>query len=134
VPSADPGRLLRYGISGGASAGTHYGLGLLLAEGLHVRPVTASSAGFLASVVVSYALQHSWVFRSGLGHGVAGSRFLTVTAAAFALNAGVLWLGTDALHLGYPPVQAVALVLIPLLNYTLNSRWTFRPGTTSTGA
>jgi putative flippase GtrA len=125
VRSADAGRLIRYGISGGASAATHYGVGLALAEGLHVRPVAASTAGFLASVIVSYALQHAWVFRSGLGHAVAGSRFLTVTAAAFGLNTAVLWLGTDVLRLGYPPVQAVALVLIPALNYTLNSRWTF---------
>jgi putative flippase GtrA len=133
VPSADRGRLLRYAISGGASAGTHYGLGLLLAEGLHVRPVTASSAGFLASVAVSYGLQHAWVFRSGLGHRVAGRRFFTVTAAAFGLNAAVLWLGTDVLALGYPPVQAVALVLIPVLNYALNSRWTFRPAPVTGG-
>ena len=124
--TADLARLIRYGISGGASAVTHYGVGLLLAEVMHVRPVIASTAGFLASVAVSYALQHAWVFRSGLGHGVAGRRFLTVTAAAFGLNTGVLWLGTDVLRFGYPAVQAVALVLIPLLNYTLNSRWTFR--------
>jgi putative flippase GtrA len=120
-------RLLRYAVSGGASALTHFGIGLALAEGLHVRAVAASSAGFVASIVVSYALQHAWVFRSTTGHAVAGSRFLTVTAAAFGLNTVVLWIGVEALHAPYPIVQAVALVAIPVLNYTLNSRWTFRP-------
>lgn len=120
-------RLLRYAISGGASALTHFGVGLLLAEALHVRPVTASTAGFTASVLVSYALQHAWVFRSAATHVVAGTRFLTVTAVAFALNTAILWLGTETLHGPYPLVQAIALVTIPALNYSLNSRWTFRP-------
>jgi putative flippase GtrA len=120
-------RLLRYAVSGGASALTHFGIGLALAEGLHVRPVAASTTGFLASIVVSYVLQHAWVFNSTTGHAVAGTRFLTVTAAAFALNTVVLWMGTEVLHGPYPVVQAVALVAIPVLNYSLNSRWTFRP-------
>ena len=120
-------RLLRYAVSGGASALTHFGIGLALAEGLHVRPVVASTTGFLASILVSYGLQHAWVFRSTTGHALAGSRFLTVTAAAFALNTTVLWAGTELLHAPYPIVQAVALAAIPALNYTLNSRWTFRP-------
>jgi putative flippase GtrA len=119
-------RLLRYAVSGGASALTHFGIGLALAEGLHVRPVIASATGFAASVVVSYVLQHAWVFRSTAAHAVAGSKFLTVTAAAFTLNTVVLWLGTEVLTAPYPAVQAIALVAIPVLNYSLNSRWTFR--------
>jgi putative flippase GtrA len=129
VPTTEAlGRLLRYAISGGASAATHFGLGLLLASS-GVQPVVASTAGFVASILVSYGLQHAWVFRSETGHAVAGSRFLTVTAAAFALNTVVLWCGTEALHAPFPLVQAVALIAIPILNYTLNSRWTFRPAT-----
>jgi putative flippase GtrA len=122
-------RLLRYGVSGGASAATHFGVGLALTELLHVRPVVASTAGFVASIVVSYVLQHAWVFRSSAGHAVAGGKFLTVTAIAFALNTVVLWLGTEVLHGPYPVVQAVALVAIPVVNYTINSRWTFRTAT-----
>jgi putative flippase GtrA len=125
VRVTEPARLLRYAISGGASAATHFGVGLLLAEGLHVWPVAASTIGFAASVLVSYALQHAWVFRSGRGHTVAGPKFLAVTAAAFTLNTVVLWLGTTVVHGPYPVVQGVAIVLIPVLNYTLNSRWTF---------
>ena len=127
--SAEAGRLFRYGVSGGASALTHFGVGLLLAEGLGVRPVVASTAGFVASIAVSYGLQHAWVFRSTAGHAAAGSRFLTVTAIAFALNTTVLWLGTEVLGGPFPVVQAVALVAIPVVNYALNSRWTFRGAT-----
>ena len=126
--SAEFARLVRYGISGGLSAGTHFGVGLLLASG-GVRPVVASTVGFVASIAVSYGLQHGWVFRSSAAHAVAGSRFLTVTAIAFALNTAILTLGTEVLRAPYPMVQAVALVAIPVVNYALNSRWTFRGAT-----
>ncbi|MEU4421019.1 GtrA family protein [Actinoplanes sp. NPDC024001] len=128
MPSADLARLARYAISGGLSALTHFSVGLAGTGLLRLSPVPASTAGFAASVVVSYLLQHAWVFRSGAGHAVAGPRFLTVTAAALALNTVVLWLGADVLDGPYPVVQAVALVLIPVLNYALNSRWTFTGG------
>ncbi len=132
--NADLARLARYGISGGASALTHFGVLVLLAEVLHVWPVAASTAGFVASIVVSYLLQKAWVFRSDAGHGVAGARFLTVTAVAFGLNTGIVWVGTEALRVPYPIVQAVALGVIPVVNYTLNSRWTFRPAPPTAGS
>ncbi|WP_250027283.1 GtrA family protein [Paractinoplanes maris] len=122
MPSAEASRLLRYGLSGAASALTHLSVGLLLAEGLEVPPVTASATGFAASVLVSYGLQRSWVFRASTGHVTTGGRFLAVTAVAFALNTAILGLVTGP----YLMVQALALVTIPAVNYALNSRWTFR--------
>jgi putative flippase GtrA len=118
-------RLVRYGLSGGASALTHFGIGLAGVHLLHLRPVLASTAGFVASIAVSYVLQRAWVFRSTAGHMLAGSRFLIVTGVAFTINTVVLWLGTEVLSVPYPIVQPAALTLIPLVNYFLNSRWTF---------
>jgi putative flippase GtrA len=116
--------LTRYAVSGGLSALTHFSVGLA-ATWAGLAAVPASSAGFAASIAVSYLLQRSWVFRSGASHTVTGPRFLTVTAAAFGLNTAVLWIGADLLGGPYAVVQAVAIVLIPGLNYVLNSRWTF---------
>ncbi|MFC7534246.1 GtrA family protein [Actinoplanes sp. GCM10030250] len=118
-------RLLRYAVSGGLSAATHLGVGLACSAWAGMPPVPASTVGFAVSVVVSYLLQHLWVFRSSAGHAVAGPRFLAVTAAAFTLNTVVLWIGAELLDGPYALVQAVALLLIPALNYALNSRWTF---------
>lgn len=123
--SAELARLVRYGLSGGASTVTHFGTGLAGVHLLHLRPVIASTAGFVASIVVSYLLQRYWVFRSTAGHALTGSKFLAVTAVAFTINTTVLWLGTEVLHAPYPLVQPIALTLIPLINYYLNSRWTF---------
>lgn len=124
--SVDLARLVRYSVSGAASALTHAGVLAAGVEGLGLAPVVASTAGFVASIAVSYGLQHAWVFQSGARHGTAGPRFLTVTAVAFGTNTAILWLGTEVAHVAYPLVQGVALVAIPLVNYTLNARWTFR--------
>ncbi|WIM95462.1 GtrA family protein [Actinoplanes oblitus] len=118
-------RLVRYGLSGAASTVTHFGIGLLGVHLLHLRPVVASTAGFLAGVVVSYLLQRGWVFRSAAGHALAGSKFLVVTGVAVTVNTLVLWLGTEVLAVPYPIVQPLALTLIALVNYSLNARWTF---------
>lgn len=125
MPTTEPARLARYAVSGGLSALTHLTVGLAGTHLLTLPAVPASTLGFAASVMVSYLLQHLWVFRSSTGHTVAGPRFLTVTAAALTLNTVILWIGADLLGGPYPAVQAVALLLIPALNYALNSRWTF---------
>jgi putative flippase GtrA len=134
VPNDNRLRLLRYAVSGGASALTHVGVLFLGVEALGVAPVVASTVGFVASIAVSYLLQHAWVFRTDARHRTAGPRFLAVTAVAFGTNAAILMLGTEVASLPYPLVQAVALVAIPIVNYTLNARWTFaagRPGPAS---
>ena len=42
------------------------------------------------------------------------------------MNTASLWIGTEVLHAPYRWAQVVALVLIPVVNYALNSTWTFR--------
>ncbi len=126
MPSADTAvRIARYGVSGVLSALTHLVVGLGASVLLGLPPVPASTVGFAASVAVSYLLQRAWVFRSGMAHTVTGPRFLTVTAAAFGLNTAILWIGVSLLGGAYAVVQIVAILLIPGLNYLLNSRWTF---------
>jgi putative flippase GtrA len=119
-------RLVRYGFAGAASAVTHLGILTVLVELAGFRPVMSSALGFTASIGVSYLLQRSWVFASAVPNHVALPRFLLVTAVGFTLNVVIMWGGTEALQLNYLLVQLVALVAIPLSNYTLNSIWTFR--------
>lgn len=119
-------RLARYAVAGGLSAFTHLGTLTFLVEAGAVRPVVASSVGFVLSILVSYTLQRGWVFASSTRHRTAVPRFLTATLVALALNTAVLTLGTEVLSLNYVVVQVVALILIPLSNYLINSLWTFR--------
>lgn len=119
-------RLLRYAVTGGLSTLTHVGTTVVLVEVAGLRAVVASTLGFVLSIAVSYTLQKSWVFTSTARHRGALPKFLVAAGAAALLNSGVLTLGTEVLDLHYLPVQVVALVLIPVSNYLINSWWTFR--------
>jgi putative flippase GtrA len=121
----DRGRLLRYAMTGLASFLTHLLVLLGLVELLHIRPVTASAAGFMASVLVSFLLQRGWVFASKASLAGAIPSFALVTGFGFLLNISIIMIGVDWWSLNYLHVQAVAFVLIPVSNYLLNGLWTF---------
>lgn len=120
------GTVVRYALAGGLSAAAHLGsLAVLVRFG--IDPVSASSIGFAASVVVSYTLQKSWVFRSPRSHARAIPRFAVAVLVGFLLNTFIMGAGTYFYPSQYLLVQLVALVLIPLSNYLVNSFWTFGP-------
>lgn len=123
---ADVGRLTRYLVAGGLAASAHLVTLALLVEFAGLRPVVASTAGFVVGLIVSYTLQRRWVFASTGRHRTLLPRFLTVIALALALNTVVVHVGTEVFSVHYALVQLVAFGLIPLNNYVLNSLWTFR--------
>lgn len=98
----------------------------LLVERLEVRPVVASSVGFLCGFVVSYLLQRQWVFASDRAHTQTLPRFSVVVGLGLALNATVLWFGTEYLSHHYVWVQLAAFAVAPCNNYVLHTLWTFR--------
>jgi putative flippase GtrA len=120
-------RLARYGVAGSLSAGTHFGATALLVELTGLRPSIATNVGFALSVIVSYVLQRAWVFRSPRRHRQAFPRFVTVVAISGVVNLTTMVVGTDLLDFPYLIVQGVAVAVIPLINYSLNSTWTFAP-------
>jgi putative flippase GtrA len=120
-------RLVRYGFAGSASFLTHLLVLVGLVEGLALNPVLATTLGFLASIVVSYLLQHRWVFRSVVPVQAAFPRFLLVTAVGLALNSLIMGFGVRVLAQHYLLVQCVAFVAVPVSNYLLNRAWTFAP-------
>jgi putative flippase GtrA len=125
-PLVAPARLARYAVAGGASAATHLGVLTVLVELAQVRPIAASTIGFVASVAVSYLLQRRWVFASATPVARTLPRFLVVVGVGLALNTTILAVGTEWFAHHYLLVQLVALVAIPISNYLLNSLWTFR--------
>ncbi len=118
-------RLGRYGITGFSSLLTHLLVLIILVEGAGWASVPASTLGFIASIVVSFTLQHHWVFAHD--HPVRRTlpRFLVVTLVGMGLNASIMAVGTGVLSAPYVLAQVVAFVAIPVSNYLLNRRWTF---------
>lgn len=118
-------RLVRYGVAGGFSLLSHLLVLLALVELAGWNPVLSSVLGFCLSVVVSFSLQHFWVFEHGLRMRVTFPRFLLVTLFGLALNATIMALGTSVFGWHYLPIQLIAFAAIPISNYLLNRAWTF---------
>jgi putative flippase GtrA len=109
---------------GGLSATSHVGATwVLVSAGL--EPTVATSIGFAVSVVVSYVLQREWVFRSRQKHRETIPKFLLVVTLAGATNWFVVFIGTEAFEFYYLGPQIVALIIIPIQNFFLNSLFTF---------
>jgi putative flippase GtrA len=117
--------IVRYLLAGLASAATHASVLVGLVELVALRPVIASSVGFVAGLGVSFALQHRWVYASSRTAWETGPRFLLITGGAFAVNLITMSLGVALARDRYLLVQVIAFILIPLSNYTLNTLWTF---------
>jgi len=118
-------RIVRYGVAGGLSMLVHLAVLLLLVELVGLGAVVSTTLGFLASVVVSFMLQHHWVFRASAARRTTAPRFVAVTLFGLLLNTSIMAVGYRLFGLHYLFVQAVAFAAVPVSNYLLNRAWTF---------
>lgn len=118
-------RIVRYGIAGGLSLLTHLAVLVLMVEIVGLGAVASTTLGFIASVAVSFLLQHHWVFRSQAARRATAPRFVAVTLFGLLLNTSIMAVGYRLFGLHYLLVQAVAFAAVPVSNYLLNRAWTF---------
>lgn len=116
--------LLRFAVTGGLSVGVD----VLVLAGLHgalgVDLVLAASAGYLASLVVNYSLNHAWVFQSSGAHRRRLLRYGSLVLVNYALTIGVVS-GLVALGVYYLLAKLVVVAINAVLNFTLFRSWVF---------
>lgn len=123
------GRFLRYCVVGGIGTVIHFASTIALVELGGIDPVVASIIGFVAALLVSFALNRQWTFASRASITSSLARYVTVSIFGFVLNAGIMIAVTKWLGLSYLVGLALVVLIIPAVNFTLNARWTFRHGT-----
>jgi putative flippase GtrA len=104
----------------------HFSILALLIEVMKQDPVMSSSIGFVLTIIILYFLSYTFVFQSSNNHASAVPRFLIVALVAFCLNAGVMYLTVNVLGWWYVWGQLSAVMVVPPVNFLLNSYWTFR--------
>ncbi len=104
----------------------HYATLILLVEIWAFHPVAATTIGFGFGAVVNYLLNYRYTFNSTKAHRDAGPKFALIALATGLLNTLTVCAGVDMLGLNYILVQAAATATVFLLNFVLNSLWTFR--------
>ena len=119
---------------GGLCTLLQYAILVILVQGTGMDAVLASSIGFAASSVVSFALNRRFTFASRVGYGKGLARFAVVAGCGLALTAVLMTVGVDWLGVNYLLAQVATTGVVLLWNFFVNRSWTFgslSPGTGS---
>lgn len=119
-------QFLRYAIVGLIGTGLHTSILVLLVENFSLNPLFSTSTGFIASFIVSYCLNYKWTFRSQLGHFGVLIRYFAVSISGLVLNLLIMFTIVNILKSWYIIGQIISIIVIPISNYLLNSRWSFK--------
>jgi putative flippase GtrA len=93
---------------------------------LHIDTILAVSVGFVAVVMLNYALHYNWTFRSVKSHRIAFIQFAVTSIVGFSINFFLIYTGVSLFRLNYLAVQIPALGLVVTSNYLLSALWVFR--------
>jgi putative flippase GtrA len=104
----------------------HVATTVLAVEEFGVHPVPASVAGFTLAFCVSFVLNTYWTFKQKDQLHRRFSRFLIVSISAMLLNTAIMYLAVDILHIHYMLGLATVLIVVPLYNFLLNLKWSYR--------
>lgn len=104
----------------------HYATLILLVEIGTLHPTAATTLGFGVGALANYLLNHRYTFKSTKAHRDSGPKFALIAIGTGLLNTIIVHAGVDILGLNYLLVQVVATATVFLLNFVLNSLWTFR--------
>lgn len=119
-------KLIKYGIVGVGGTFIHIGILTLFVEYFLCDPVISSTIGFIATVIFSYYLNYNWTFKSNKKHSVAFPRYALVSLSGLLLNTLIMFISVNVMFLWYGIGQLIAIILIPISNFTFNFYWSFR--------
>jgi putative flippase GtrA len=97
-----------------------------LVELVQLHPVPASVAGFLLAVAVSFVLNTFWTFRQSDNLQQRFVRFIVVSVTAMLLNTLIMYLAVNVFSLHYLLGLLMVLFVVPVYNFTLNLKWSYR--------
>ena len=125
------GNLLResvsFGITGLLTNAVNYTVFILLLNLLGVVYGASSMAGFLAGLLVGFAVNRTWTFRAAQGR-IQGqsARFLAVNAVSLAVNLATIVLVTEVVGLVPELSQLFAITASTVINFIGSKFWAFR--------
>lgn len=117
--------LARFATVGGASVVVYAATVFVCISVLGLGVAAATVPGYLAAMVLNYALQKIWTFRSDARHVTAAPRFLFVHAVGMALNYGAVQALTSLAHAAYPSAQVAGIAVVAVWSYLAQKYWAF---------
>jgi putative flippase GtrA len=119
-------RLVRFVVVGGTNTLVAL-LGYTLLVGVGAAYPVAATIGYAAGILNGYTWNRLWTFETGAFHLPEFSRYVVVQGSGLAANLLGLVLLVETVGLGKVTAEAISVVPIVLVTYSLNRWWTFRP-------
>lgn len=88
-------------------------------------PVYGSTMAFIIMTVFSFLLNKKYTFGGEFTFNKL-FRFIIVSLMGFILNFGIMYTVCEVLSFHYSIGELVTILVIPLVNFTLNNYWTFK--------
>ena len=118
-------RFCRFALVGLASLAVEYSLLLLLVEAWRVDYMLGTTAAFIASVAVNYALSLRYVFghRAGMSRRREFTIFAALSAVGLGLNDLYMFVGVGMLNIGYQAMKLISTFFVTWYNYLSRRRF-----------
>ena len=116
---------LRFLVVGGLSFLIDFGLLVLLREIVGFDLIVATPVAFLTSLIINYALQRLYAFRSTTGIGPSAAKYLALVAFN-TVATSLIVAGSEQLGVGYEIGKVLSTALMTVWNFFLYKHWIFR--------
>ncbi len=125
--------MVRYLIAGGTGALVHFAVLIGLVEYAGFYAVTASVCAFSVAFFVSFTLQKFWAFRNYKRSDSArqAGSYLLIGLMNLVINAVLMYLFVESLHLWYILAQVITTALIAVESYVLYTYIVFNQSDTA---
>ena len=126
IISANISQFKRFVLVGIVSTLTHVLTLFFCVEVLGWHHLAASTLGFILAVVISYFLNYRFTFLAESAHGFCFPRYVVVCTIGLVINITIMYITVDIFKWWYILGQISTLLIVPLVNFTLNRFWTFK--------
>jgi putative flippase GtrA len=116
--------LLKYLVVGVITTLIYATTTVVLIKVFNWRPITSSVIGYGMSFVFSFLSNHYFVFGSSMHLLKTAARFAIISGVGFCLTTLIISI-TEMIGISYYYAIMITITIMPLLNYTLNMRWTW---------
>ena len=120
-------KAIRFSVVGVCTAILYYVLLFFGVESLGLDATFASSFAYVIVIGFNYLMHHSWTFSQSAPHTNTLSRYLLMVFCGFMINGLVMYVGVSHAGLNYLLVQALAISIVILWNFSVALLWVFRP-------
>lgn len=126
MAGSEIGKILRFGVVGGAATASYALMVWLLVDQLDWPAMQASMVGYMVSLPVSYAGQRRITFRSRGAHRVQIPKFMVLSLTSLLGTTGGMFLMHEMYQWHYLFGIGLAVVAVPVLNFLVMRSWIFR--------